>query len=741
MPRRCAVFPGPVGFSRYILLWLSAWVLAIAGITQAQAPTPTAPEEISGQFFTVTEPITSETVQKIRAATREFVDANALGAQGKRPILVFEFVPGEVAPGTSNRGVCSDLADVISSLSGARMTVAYVPQPLQGFAVLPVVACDEIVMGNASSLGPITPEGQPFDAAYSGYVRVLAIRKTRDPDLLMGMLNRDADLRLVRTPDKALHYVLADNLPAFEKAHQVVEERSAWDGGLRGVLTAQRAREEGFCRRTADSRNELAAMYKLAGQSSVDDPTLGQMIRPVWVRLEGPLDTVMVGHLQKRIEQARLEKANLLILQIDSPGGDDAVVDSLGDLLSAIKDMKTVAYIDERAEGLAALVPLACRDIVLKKGARLGGNARFVVAGGGRRHELTEIQVSGFSDKAALWAGSRGHSEALARALIDPGVTVLEARDTRTGGTALVRPEDVDADRRRFQVLQVRKEPGQTLVIDSEEVASYGLGQPVLDDEQFRANYGLRGRDIAIEGPTWVDSFVALLTDPYVSWILLFVGVFMLVIELKLPGIGLPGITSALAFLLFFWSHYLGGTADQLEIILFLIGLVCLAMELFVFPGFGIFGISGILLMLCSIVLASHTFIWPTKDYEYRELGVTLLQLTGMLIAVGIGAAMLARYIPSLPVFNRLILKPEPWTGVEPEDPEHPYQPAPETYESLAFLVGETGRTTSPLRPTGKARFGNLLIDVVSAGGYVETDSLVEVLDVQGPRVIVKKVV
>ena len=130
---------------------------------------------------------------------------------------------------------------------------------------------------------------------------------------------------------------------------------------------------------------------------------------------------------------------------------------------------------------------------------------------------------------------------------------------------------------------------------------------------------------------------MALLTDPYVSWLLLFVAVFMLVIELKLPGIGLPAIISALAFLLFFWSHYLSGTADQLEIILFLIGLVCLAMELFVFPGFGIFGMSGILLMLCSIVLASHTFVWPTQDYEYRELGVTLLQLTGVLVAVGVG--------------------------------------------------------------------------------------------------------
>ena len=151
-----------------------------------------------------------------------------------------------------------------------------------------------------------------------------------------------------------------------------------------------------------------------------------------------------------------------------------------------------------------------------------------------------------------------------------------------------------------------------------------------------------------------------------------------------------------------------------------------------------IFGLSGILLMLCSIVMASHTFIWPTQDYEYRELGYTLMQVTGMLIAVAVGAMILARYIPSLPLFNRLILKPEPWTPVEGEETSN--RSVAEGYESLSFLIGESGRTTSPLRPTGKARFGNLQIDVMATGSFVEPDTLVEVVDVQGSRVIVKKV-
>src|SRR5439155_22535958 len=160
----------------------------------------------------------------------------------------------------------------------------------------------------------------------------------------------------------------------------------------------------------------------------------------------------------------------------------------------------------------------------------------------------------------------------------------------------------------------VRKEAGQVMTATDEDAVSFGLGQVVGNEEEFKGLYGLRGKTIRVDGPTWVDSLVTILTDPFVSWLLLFVGLFMLVLELKLPGIGLPAITSALAFLLFFWSHYLSGTADQLEIILFLVGMVCLALELFVFPGYGVFGMSGVLLILTSIVMASHTFVWPTQE-------------------------------------------------------------------------------------------------------------------------------
>ena len=729
----------------------AAWVVSAAAVFGLAAPpaTPAAPQEkgktdrakddrAPGQFFPVVEPITSETVEQVRAATRQVIDRAA--ARGQEPVLVFEFQPGESAPGATDFYEAMRLADFISTqLAGARQRVAYVPKPLKGYAVLAAMACDEIVMGTDAALGPIAPDNEGVDPAlFRDPIRQMAVRKGRDPDLLLGMLDRDADLRAVRTDDRQLHFVFAKGLDEFKKSHQVVEDKPAWDGGQRGVLTSARAREMGFSKLTADYPADVAHHYRLESHSSADDPTLGRAVKPVWIEVKGSIDAVKKSYLSRRVEQARQEKVNLVFFQIDSAGGIDTAADAVADMIANIKDMKTVAFVDARASGVSALVALACDDIVFNKDAQMGDVHQLVTGRNNQVQELDEAQVKTLAVRAGYLAKQKGHPVAVAQAMVDPAAVLLEAKDRNTGAPCFVLQSQADDEPGRYVDAEVRKPAGGVLTVKAEQAATFGMGQAVNDVEEFKALYGFRGKPIRVDGPTWVDSLVTVLTDPFVSWLLLFVGLFMLVLELKLPGIGLPAITSALAFLLFFWSHYLSGTADQLEIILFLVGMVCLALELFVFPGFGVFGMSGVLLILTSIVMASHTFVWPTQEYEYREMGYTVLQVTVAMIAVGAGAVVLARYFPSLPLFNRLVLKPEPWTGFDAFDPEA--KPAADGYDSLAFLVGETGRTTSMLRPSGKARFGEMLIDVTADGFFIEPDSLVEVVDVQGSKVIVKQV-
>ncbi len=332
--------------------------------------------------------------------------------------------------------------------------------------------------------------------------------------------------------------------------------------------------------------------------------------------------------------------------------------------------MKTVAYIDDRATGVSALLALACDDIVFRKGAMMGGVQQIITGGNGQVQDLTEGQIDSLTKRAEGLATQKGHPrrrrprDGRPRRPDRPG----DQRRTPAPRAWSSSRRSTPTPRRYLNPSTV-KEPGKALVVRSGEAGVYGLGQEVEDDEAFKALYGLRGKPIRVDGPTWVDGLVTTLNDPFVSWVLLFVGVFMLILEIKMPGVGLPAITSALAFLLFFWSRYLSGTADQLEILLFLVGLICLGLELFVFPGFGVFGMSGFLLIVVSIVMASHTFIWPTQEYEYRQMAGTLFQVVAVMVGVGVGVALVGKYIPSLPVFNRMVLKPETYNGSELDDP------------------------------------------------------------------------
>jgi len=706
---------------------IAAWIAAAASPANARpdgpaAPTPRAP---AGRFFAVDQPITSEVVERIEAAAGALVSQAA--KEGRRPILVFEFKPGK----SPKSGPAMDLARAITKLTGEK-TVAYIPEPLTGYAAIPALACGEVVMGPDAALGPMTAEGQAPDAVVRESLRVLARDAGRDPGLLLGMLDPEADLHAVRTADRQLHFVLAADLPALEAKEKLLDDQPAWEAGRRGVLTAARAREIGVARNLADDRAAVAAVYDLPAS---DDPTLGREAVPVWIRVEGPIDTIKEHYLRRRIAQARQEKANLIFFEIDSPGGLDVPADSLADAIAHVKEIKTVAYVRD-ATGVAALVALACDDIVFHKDGRMG-DLHQVQAGDGPAQNLDPAQFAAMLSKAESLAKSKGHPAAVARAMVDPQAEVVEARDNDTGAVGPVSREQIKAAPARYVEQGTLKSAGDVLTVTADKARAFHLAVGVVDDvEGLKGLYGLAGKVIRVEQPTWVDALVATLNTRWMSSLLLFVGFFMLVVELKLPGIGLPAITSALAFLLFFWSRYLSGTADSLEIMLFLVGLVCLALELFVFPGFGVFGMSGILLILVSVVMASHTFIWPTREYEYRQLGQTLGQITLSIVAVTAGAVVFGRYFPSMPLFNKMVLKAEPFGGAA--DPTA--KPAPDPDAPLFSLIGESGRTTTTLRPSGKARFGELLIDVTADGFFIEPDSLVEVVEVQGARVIVRKI-
>jgi membrane-bound ClpP family serine protease len=190
--------------------------------------------------------------------------------------------------------------------------------------------------------------------------------------------------------------------------------------------------------------------------------------------------------------------------------------------------------------------------------------------------------------------------------------------------------------------------------------------------------------------------------------------------------LGFGGFVAMVAFIIYFWSQYLNGTAGWLEVMLFAAGVFCVAAEIFVLPGFGVLGLGGGLLVIASLVLASQTFVVPANDYQIRQLQWSLLGVLGAAVGVGIVAAVARRWLPSTPVLRHVLLPP-PSANDEASELEH-----------LDDLLGVEGMTTTRLAPAGKARLTGTIHDVIADGGLIEPGTPVRVVEVRGRRLLVR---
>jgi membrane-bound ClpP family serine protease len=252
----------------------------------------------------------------------------------------------------------------------------------------------------------------------------------------------------------------------------------------------------------------------------------------------------------------------------------------------------------------------------------------------------------------------------------------------------------------------------------------------VADWDDLRRTYHLESELKSVE-PNWANLLIEFLASPKVAGALLFIGWFALMIEFASPGLSLAGFASAVCFVLFFWANFLHGTAGWLEILLFATGVVCVALEIFAIPGFGAFGIGGGLLIVVSIILASQTFIVPRNAYEWSQLPTSLF----MVAAAGGGAfvslLLMRRMLTEAPVFRRVAL-------VGPDEEQLEQIRFQEALVHREYLLGKRGVTTTQLTPSGKARFGDDIVDVISDGEVIPHGTDVYVVDVQGNEVLVR---
>lgn len=727
----------------------SAVVAAFLGfVSAAVADNPAAR---SGLFVSVPTPLTGEAVQRVTNR----VEA-ARGRPDQRPaVVVFDFNAGDKDMTAGNFGVGYELAKYIAGLTDVT-TVGYVHRKVTGHAVLPVLACKELVMGPQGLVGDVIGAGADqlpgFEAnAYDSLVgsvrpaRAAVVRKTFDPNV---------QLRKGRKGGGDWYYDLRERAKAEAQGVQVTntaELPAARDGRV-GLFTDAQARDLGLCQTTVPSRKDLAEVYSLPPSALRDDPLGGRPAVGFRYVLRGPVDGGTREAVRRMAEKVIREKGNVLILELACAGGD---LQAARDLANDLRKLETgedgltvVGFVPDRAPDTAAVVALGCSEIVMSKrkdappdqGADEPGEATL-----GDFEAALSKKGPGPGVNADAWAASlrelaeeQGYPPLLAEGMVKRDIEIVRARSrTDRAKKRLMTAADLDADKANWESDGVVKPKGQLLKLTASEAERLGLARGTVDARdpaEVYARYGLDPAKVRDARPAWLDRFAEFVKRDTVTVLLVVIAFAGLILELKVPGTTVPGIVSALCFILVFWAHtQFSGQIAILAGLLFLLGLVLVLMEVFVLPGFGAAGIFGILLMLGSLALVTASEV-PQSTESWIAFGGKMAQyLLGM--AAGFAVALfVARYLPHIPGANRLLLTPPG----EPDGADE--QPALPGAAEAAGLLGAVGTAVTVLRPAGSVRFGDRYIDVVTDGGYVPAGVRVQVIEVEGTRIVVKEV-
>ncbi len=677
-----------------------------------------------GILVRVSQPMNDRLDNRIRRAVSDAIQ-KAKDA-GRWPVIIFE-----IHPGNSQFGQAYDLASYISgpNLNGAT-TVAYIPETVTGHAVLVALACDDIIMSEDAQLGNAGESekegGTIKQSERNAYVEIANSRKTVPEAVALKMLDPAIDLRLVET-DVSREFVRGDQLPEIREAKSIAKEESLIPAGRPGIFSGQRARQLQFVSHLAKDREAVAKALGLPADAVEEDLALSGTIRPVRIAVKGPISAALTDQIQNLVQtQIRDHDVNLLCFWIESPGGSPNDSINLANFLVGINadERRTVAYIAAEARADAAYIALACDQIVMRPRAVLGGSGAA---------ELPEAERETTARSVAAIAEQKHHSPALAGAMIDGKVPVFRYTRQADGLVDYFTEQQAAKlpDAKQWQRGPAVGEPGHVLQLTGEQAEQYGLAHAVVPDfAGLKALYGLE-QDPALVEPGWADFLIDALNSPGVSIFLLLLGGAALYAELQSPGIGLGGLIAALCFLLYFWSAYLGGTAGWLEVLLFLAGIACLALEIFVLPGFGLFGLAGGLLVISSLILASQTFVLPRNDYQLHQLRNSLLTLTGAGLGVVVAVAAMRRYLPHTPMLNNMVLTP-------PSSEEVSRINVREALARLDHLLGRRGVAFTPLVPGGKARIDDEIVDVLTDGEFIDRGLPVEVVEVRANRVVVR---
>jgi membrane-bound serine protease (ClpP class) len=495
-----------------------------------------------------------------------------------------------------------------------------------------------------------------------------------------------------------------------------------------------------------------ALMLAASARAQSPPPELG--IGPVyWIPIDdgphatrGMIDDWTYYFVDRYIAKAQEEGASAIVFAIRTYGGESRAAEAIADAIIAVEDIPTIAYVDGRAISAGALIALACHDVYMRENSTMGDVQAVMITEEGPKPLGEKIDThmrARFRMQARRRADRVPYEEqylALFEAMTDVSVEVVRVRvdDVET----FVRRRKLDRfireredEGKTVTVLDTVVHEGELLTMDSTEALNeYRIIDGIVKDRGALLDLiGKAESDVVETVASWPQEIARFIGGNLISGLLISIAMLGLLMELYAPGKGIGGFIFLIGIILFFWSHFLAGQAGPVEVVLFLVGVGLLAAEIFLIPGFGVAGISGIVLVVASLVLAflpgdvmpetpAVEFPW---DSMWDALTVVLLSLLGAIVGIGV----LARYLPGTPMFGALMTKPPGLESVTAS--------VASSGKPLESYVGKRGVTSTDLRPSGKVAIGSDVIDAVAEGEFIPKDTWVRVTEAAGNRAVV----
>lgn len=686
-------------------------------------------QRLPAYFMKVPLPLRGTAVENTIAQLRQLAAKVDEGAS-RRPTVILQFGDPTAGNDPATTGLGSRFEDALalarfltSPESRRLRTIGLVAGPLQGHAVLALIACDEFAVTADASLGQATVGEADVDQAVTVvYQSIAAGRGVLPEAVVAALVNPGASLFRVAAVDGSERFVLGDDMASLREEGGVWKEEQIVAPGEPLKLTADSLRSYRWASQLVRDADELRQVLGLAELRTLDD-SVEAAAETRLLELFGDLNPRRINRIISNLAAAtEQQQVDSIVMVIDSAGGE---LNSSLPLALQLADpddslFRVTGFVSHRALGDAALLAVACRPLYLHPDARVGGvGAQYIQAA-----DVDELRRA-FEEFERL----SGRSSALLRGLMDPSLEVYRCLHVRTGEVAYLAEDDPRlADGTWQQGAIVELADG----LSAEQAIELGLAEGTRQSlDEVLAVEGLVDVPQRLSDRPVIHAVEWLAGLPWLPQLLIFIGFLTLSMEMSAPGIGIPGFLSLTSFLLFFWISFLSGTAEWLEILLFAGGVACLLLEVLVLPGVGVFGIGGLVMIVAALILMSQTFVVPHNAYQIGQTTEGLITVLAAFVGIGFGLIALRYMLPGTPLFRYLVMP-------GPASEEMLMQEQREHIVHYDYLLGQRGETVTPLRPSGKARFGDEIYSVVSEGEMLVSGEPVKVVLVQGNRIVVE---